>query len=58
MMCGGTGAIQPATEEIQDMVDGVSLYYMFYRQLEIFNTQFLFSLRVKFMPKLAESILN
>jgi len=57
-MCGGTGAIQPATEEIQDMVDGVSLYYMFYRQLEIFNTQFLFSLRVKFMPKLAESILN
>jgi len=29
MMCGGTGASQPANEEIQNMVDEVSSYYVF-----------------------------
>jgi len=39
-MCGGTGAIQPATEEIQNMVDEVGSYCVFYWQLETYKSNF------------------
>lgn len=47
MMCGGTGDVKEATEEIQQIVDSVNINYIFSFKREFFsNLKFKFKAQV------------